>query len=178
MWYDASYWADGALPRLFLTRELSVVRRWVNFYLDLLFTSQAALLVGFVVLCFMAGPSTWLQQISAQWPIWLMGLAGLGMYALVHVELRYIAVFFTLIWVGLFSGLAMPPGNDGRRLVLLVVARGGHCDGCPGMRVNCRPFDPRCQRAAPQSVAGGGGPAKSGDYAGRPSGADWWEIRR
>jgi 4-amino-4-deoxy-L-arabinose transferase-like glycosyltransferase len=120
VWYDPSYWADGAVPRVSLRQQLSVVRRWVAFYLDLLFTSQAGLLVGFVVLCFMAGRGYFLKQIAARWPIWLIGLAGLAMYAMVFVELRYIAAFFALFWVGLFSGLKMPPGRESLRLVSIV----------------------------------------------------------
>ncbi len=122
VWYDPSYWADGAKPRFLLRRELSVVVRWLLFYLDLLFSAQAALLVGFLVLCFMAGRDRVFQQLGASWPVWLMGLAGLGMYALVYVELRYVAEFFTLFWVGLFAGLQTPRIRDARQLVLLVTA--------------------------------------------------------
>ena len=42
------------------------------------------------------------------------------MYALVFVEPRYVAVFFTLLWVGLFSGLRMPSVHESRRLVSIV----------------------------------------------------------
>jgi 4-amino-4-deoxy-L-arabinose transferase-like glycosyltransferase len=120
VWYDVSYWADGAVPRLDLKRHLSVFTGWLKFYLHMLFTSQVALLVGFIVLCFMAGRDLFLKQMAERWPVWLIGLAGLGMYALVHVELRLVAVFFTLFWLGLFSSLQMPPGREGRRLVSLV----------------------------------------------------------
>ena len=68
----------------------------------------------------MAGRDLFLKQMVARWPVWLIALAGLAMYALVHVELRYLAVFFTLFWVGLFSGLTMPPDREGRRLVAVV----------------------------------------------------------
>jgi hypothetical protein len=120
VWYDPSYWAQGAVPRFSLGRQLAVVEHWLDLYFDMLFTTQAALLVGFIVLCFMAGRDTFLTQIARRWPLWLIGLVGLGIYAMLLVELRYVAVFFTLIWVGLFSGLAMPAGRDGRRLVAIV----------------------------------------------------------
>jgi Dolichyl-phosphate-mannose-protein mannosyltransferase len=121
-WDDPSYWTDGAKPRFLLKRQLAVLRDWLEYYLDLIFTTQTALLVGFVVLCFMAarGRHLFLKQLAAQWPVWLIGLAGLGMFALVHVELRYVAAFFTLCWVGLFSGLNLPLGSEGRRLVTIV----------------------------------------------------------
>jgi len=122
VWYDPSYWADGTLPRVSLKRELSVIYRWLMFYFDMIFSTQAALFVGFVVLCFIVGRDLFVKQMAARWPVWLIGLAGLGMYALVYVELRYVSSFFTLVWVGLFSGLAMPRGNEDRRLVSLVAA--------------------------------------------------------
>jgi 4-amino-4-deoxy-L-arabinose transferase-like glycosyltransferase len=120
VWYDPSYWADGATPRVSLKQELSIVRRWAMFYFDSLFTEQAGLLVGFVVLCLMVGRGFVLEQLAARWPIWAIGLAGLGMYAMVYVERRYVGEFFALLWVGLFSGLKMPPGREGQRLVPIV----------------------------------------------------------
>jgi hypothetical protein len=118
--YDPSYWSEGAIPRVYVKTQLSVIHRWLVYYLDLFFASQTSLFVGFVVLCFMAGRGLFLEQIAARWPVWLIGLTGLGMYTLVHAELRYIAVFLTLLWMGLFSGLEMPPSREGRRLASLV----------------------------------------------------------
>jgi 4-amino-4-deoxy-L-arabinose transferase-like glycosyltransferase len=120
VWDDPSYWSDGAVPRFSLRRQLSVTGDWLAFYFDLLFTSQTALFVGFIVLGFMGGRDLFFKQVMARWPVWLIGLAGLGMYALVHVELRYIAAFVTLFWVGLFSGLEIPRGRESRRLAFLV----------------------------------------------------------
>ena len=120
VWYDASYWTDGAVPKLSLRNQVAVIRGWLHFYFDLLFSSQSALFVGFVVLCFVSGRYLFFNQVKARWPIWLIGVAGLAMFAIVHVELRYVAPFFTLCWVGLFSGLKMPRGREGQRLVALV----------------------------------------------------------
>ena len=118
--YDPSYWAEGATPRVSLKRELSVIHHWLRFYLDIFLVSQIGLLVGFVVLCFMGERKQILKQVTARWPVWLLGLAGLGMYALVYAELRYVAVFFTLFWAGLFFGLRMQLGREGRRVASLV----------------------------------------------------------
>jgi hypothetical protein len=114
--YDPSYWSEGAVPRVRVRRQLAVIRHWLGFYLDNFLDSQTALFVGFVVLSFIAGRKFFMGQLAARWPVWLIGLLGLGMYALVHAELRYIAVFLTLFWVGLFSGLEVPAGIVGRRL--------------------------------------------------------------
>ncbi len=120
VWYDPSYWADGAAPRVHPRQELALILHYVGFYLELIFTSQSPLLVGLLVLCFLGGRKPFLHQLAAFWPVWLMGLAGLGMYSLIYVELRYVAVFFTLLWVGLFAGLVVPPGRDSLRVVSLL----------------------------------------------------------
>jgi hypothetical protein len=97
-----------------------VLLRWLLFYFDMFCSYQTALFVGFLVLWLMAGRDLILCQLAARWPVWLISLAGLGMYALVFVEPRYVAVFFTLLWVGLFAGLKSPAGRDGQRLVWVV----------------------------------------------------------
>lgn len=118
--YDPSYWAEGAVPRVSLKRELGVIKFWVGFYLRNFFQSQSALFVGFLVLCFMGQHTPLGQQITARWPVWVVGLIGLAMYALVHAELRYVGVFFSLIWVALFSALTIESASDRRRLALPV----------------------------------------------------------
>jgi hypothetical protein len=120
VWYDPSYWSDGAVPRISLKRQLAVFFASLEYCFDLLFSAQAALLAAFIIVCVTAGRDRIVQQLAAGWPVWLMGLVGLGMYALVHVELRYLAAFFALFWVGLFSGLEVPSGRVGRRLAALV----------------------------------------------------------
>jgi hypothetical protein len=114
--YDPSYWSEGAVPQVYVRQQLAVSRRWLTFYWESFLDSQTALFVGFIVLCFLGGRGFFVRQIAARWPVWLIGLLGLGMYALVHAELRYIAVFLTLFWVGLFLGLGVPSGLVGRRV--------------------------------------------------------------
>jgi hypothetical protein len=116
VWYDASYWADGALPRVHLRAQLLTVIKYVKFYLRILLSSQAALLVGFVGLCFLGRRKGCSAGIAACWPVWLPGLAGLAMYSLVWVEPRYVAVFFVLLWIGLFAGIRLPAEYELRNL--------------------------------------------------------------
>jgi len=97
-----------------------ILQRYISLYFDLLFSSQSALLVGLMVLLFLGEQKSWLEKIRSCWPVWLMGLAGLGMYALVLVEPRYIAAFFTLFWVGLFSGIVIPKGREAVRTAPLI----------------------------------------------------------
>lgn len=128
--YDPSYWTEGAVPRVSLKRELLEIRHWLEVYLGVFFTSQTGLFVGLVALCLTTGRERALSQITAHWPVWLLGCAGLAMYALVYVELRYVAVFFSLLWVGLYSSLRTQPGRERRSLaaaltLAVVVATAG-----------------------------------------------------
>ena len=70
VWYDPSYWAEGATPRVAFKQELAIIKRWCMFYADLLFTEQAGLLVGFLVLWLMAGRGLLIKQLTARWPLW------------------------------------------------------------------------------------------------------------
>lgn len=118
--YDPSYWSEGALPHVSLRQQVSVIHHFIGYYLDEFFASQTALFVGFLVICFLGSKDLALRQLSVRWPVWLIGLAGLAMYSFVHVELRYVGVFFALFWIGLFSGLRLPANSIGRRLAILV----------------------------------------------------------
>jgi hypothetical protein len=123
VWYDASYWADGAVPRIHLRTELLRVINYVKSYAGMLLSRQAALLVGFVGLCFLGWKKGCSAGIWACWPVWLPGLVGLAMYSLVVVEWRYVAVFFTLLWIGLFAGIRLPAEYEPRNLArVLTVA--------------------------------------------------------
>lgn len=118
--YDPSYWSEGAVPRVSLRRQLEVLHHYAGYYLDQFFMSQTTLFAGFIVVCFFMGHSLFWRQVSNRWPVWLIGLLGLAMYSFVHVELRYVGVFFTLLWLGLLAGSRVPAGRQGRQLALWV----------------------------------------------------------
>lgn len=116
VWYDASYWADGAVPRIHLRMELLTVINYLKDYGRMLLSTQAPLLVGFVGLCCVGRNKGCSAGIRASWPVWLPGLVGLAMYSLVVVERRYVGVFFTLLWIGLFAGIRLPAEYELRRV--------------------------------------------------------------
>jgi hypothetical protein len=108
MRYDPSYWTQGAKARFSAGGELRAVFLNVMPYIAIL-ERTGGLTVGFIVLCFLAGDSERvLFGIRQQWPLWFIGLCGLAMYALMHVEDRYIGAFFVLAWLGLMSRIRVP----------------------------------------------------------------------
>ena len=43
------------------------------------------------------------------------------MYSLVHVEWRYLGAYITILWLGLFSGIAIPDSEEFRRVIVGVI---------------------------------------------------------
>lgn len=119
VWYDPSYWGEGGRPKFNLRGQISVLKESLDSYLA---SWPAALTVGLVALAWFSGRGTWsLRDIGEQWPVWLTALAGLGMYSVILVQHRYIAVFLAIFWLGLFSGLRLPNTADARRAFVGVV---------------------------------------------------------
>ena len=52
----------------------------------------------------------------------LPSVAAFGMYALVHLETRFLRPFFVLLWMGVFGGLRLPDSAQRRRLATGVIA--------------------------------------------------------
>lgn len=78
-------------------------------YYGLLVKEQGALLAALMALWLLSG-RRW--QIGADllsaWPVLLPVAAGFGMFLVAHVEARYVAGFFVLLWVGLLASVRLP----------------------------------------------------------------------
>src|SRR5438876_7170447 len=107
VWYDPSYWIEGAEPRFDRHRQLAKSFRNLGVYFDLVFAREGALLVGFVALCWL-GAHGEPGRIFREWPVWIPALAALGMYVVVLVQERYVAAFLIVLWVMLFSTVRLP----------------------------------------------------------------------
>ena len=105
---DPSYWTQGARPRFHVKDQFWTTLENMNIYSRIL-ASKGGLIVGFLILCFVAERKRDVpREILRQWPLWLPGIFALGMYALIHVENRYVGVFFVLLWLGLFYAPRTP----------------------------------------------------------------------
>ncbi|MGQ9649600.1 MAG: hypothetical protein ACUVXJ_05795 [Phycisphaerae bacterium] len=112
LWYDPSYWYDGVKPTFSLSRQASALWRNKDVYFDLLCRQQGAWLFPVLVLfAFGSRLGSALREILSYWPLLLPALAGLGIYALVHVEPRYAAPFVLLGWGVLLPAVRLPAGK-------------------------------------------------------------------
>lgn len=119
-WYDPSYWYEGVVPRFSLRNQLRAIRYTIEEYVSIL-PYMSGVFVCFLAMAWFAGArsslwtSLW-KGLLRQWPIWMPGLAALGLYGLLYVEARFVAPFFVLIWMGLFVGLRFPKSQVARVL--------------------------------------------------------------
>jgi hypothetical protein len=91
------------------------------FYFDLFFHQQGGLVVGVSILYLMSRwKSLRVTEIIQHWGLVIPSLAAFGMYALVYVEGRYLAVFCVLLWAELLANVSLPDSQASRRLVSLL----------------------------------------------------------
>jgi hypothetical protein len=105
LWYDHSYWYDGVRPHLRLRKQLNVIHIGMRDYFNLLFVQLGALTGGFLALAWCASWLGVLRRFLCAFPVWLPAVTGFAMYALVHVEPRFLSGFVILLWAGCFVAL-------------------------------------------------------------------------
>lgn len=105
LWYDPSYWQDGAALRFDLKQQIEGSLRCLRTYGAALI-DMSSLCSGVLVLSFFG--RRWSAVISgsreARWFVgWLAAVC--VMYALVHVEYRFLGPFVVLFWIVAFDAV-------------------------------------------------------------------------
>jgi len=118
--YDASFWLAGVRPHLAFSREAAAIKLSIRTFAKL-FRELGIVLGTMLVLAFLCDSR---KQIFAAvlraWPVWLIGVVGCLMYAVIVVEPRYVTAFLTLFCVGMLVGLPVP-GELSRKIAQLAV---------------------------------------------------------
>lgn len=120
LWYGNSYWLEGRFP-FSRAGQIRILRQNYSLYWETL-EHQREFLVLLLTLIFVQGTIVcYFKSLFNRWVLWLPGIAGLGMYALVRVEPRYIAAFLVLLWIGLFAAVRFPAKGFAQQFVLWAV---------------------------------------------------------
>jgi hypothetical protein len=122
--YDPSYWYEGVMPHFELRGQIRVLLSSVEYYFDLFFRQQGGLIVGVLILYFLTR-KTWptnVLNILPQSGLAIIAVLALAMFALVHVQSRYIGAFVVLLWADLLAGIRLPASHEARRLIAFVGA--------------------------------------------------------
>ena len=122
---DPSYWYEGVEPRLDIASLFSRLISSCLVYADLFIHQQGILLACIVGLYMLrqASHSTFRQSLES-WALIIPALIAFGLYGLVLVEGRYIAVFILLFWAVILSNVNLPntPANGAWLTVLCSIA--------------------------------------------------------
>jgi 4-amino-4-deoxy-L-arabinose transferase-like glycosyltransferase len=123
--YDPSYWNDGLTPRINVKQQLrALVTSAYAFYSDF-FVPQSGLIAAAAIALLLGGSlPIILGRVSRQWPVWLPGLAAIGMYALVTLEHRYVGPFVLLIWAGILAAIRLPNSRESKKLLTYITLAG------------------------------------------------------
>ena len=113
-WYDPSYWYEGMHPHFDLRKQVRALVVGAGIYHGLFLKSGAALVTISLTLLFLGGS---MRDISGRLDVLLPAMAGLGLYALVHVEPRYVGSFILVFWGGVLSQLRLPKSELSSRLL-------------------------------------------------------------
>lgn len=121
--YDWSYWMEGARPHFSWAGQLRVLRQSAGTFFQI-WTLQIEFGVALVALFYLAYPFLPLKRLlREQSYLWVPALIACASYAILLVELRYVAPFVLLLWVAAFSGLLRTlRGVPNRALAAVVLA--------------------------------------------------------
>ncbi len=115
-WYDPTYWYEGARARIRVLGWAVVIARQTAIYLELLLHEQGPLLAGALALLSFAGLGAGLRRLRSRWELWIPALAALAMYALVHVDGRFVGGFFSMLWAAVLASVRIPTSRDMAKL--------------------------------------------------------------
>ncbi len=105
LWYDPSYWYAGAKVRFNLRQQIAALIDSLRRY-KAIFVQTAVFFSGAVVLCILIACEKRLSNLPLR-ESWLLTwpLTAMSMYALVHVDSRYVGAFFVLLWLAIYGAL-------------------------------------------------------------------------
>jgi hypothetical protein len=117
-WFDPSYWYEGLRPHFDLKNQLRALWHGLHTICRVFREFSGGLTASLLILFLVSGRGTsaW-KDIASAWPLVIPAILGLGGYAMIHVELRYIGAFLLLFWGGLLSAVRLSDSPESRRLV-------------------------------------------------------------
>jgi hypothetical protein len=106
--YEPSYWYEGLTPHFEPSAQVRALLRAANFYFQM-FSRTGVLYIVFLGLwATLRNGGRWTTGNLLDWKLWLPAYAALGLYALVHVEPRFVSEFALMLLLALFAGVQIP----------------------------------------------------------------------
>jgi 4-amino-4-deoxy-L-arabinose transferase-like glycosyltransferase len=124
VWYDPTYWYEGSVSHFDWRGQIKVVAKAAASYYELfqewgLQYGLAVAIISFYALS--RRGRRLIYDLKDQWALLLPAIGGLGLYALVNVQGRYVASFVVLLWLALFAAVHLPRTVDSERFIKVVM---------------------------------------------------------
>lgn len=113
--YDPSYWNEGRTWTFDARAQLTVVKQHLLMYAGLLLRDQSGLLVAALALILAGGVAT-RGALWRNWFLLALCFAALGLYMLVHVEVRYVGAYVAVFWTTMLFGIRLSNAEGQRRM--------------------------------------------------------------
>lgn len=108
-WFDPSYWYEGVNPHSNWKLQAKIFVNNTGIELRSLVEFGGHLLCVALILAFLTSDRRgWTRAACRLWFLWLPGMAALLMYALVHVETRYLGGWLILLFAAAFCASSLP----------------------------------------------------------------------
>jgi hypothetical protein len=117
-WTDPSYWYEGIHSRVNWHRTMSISFRLLREELVFFFELHGSLIATLFLLLWVGGRK-WgiLDDLAAFWFLLLPAVGALSLYAMIHIEPRYLAPFIAAVVLCLFFSVHLPKSPLSGRLV-------------------------------------------------------------
>ena len=113
-WYDPTFWYDGIQTRLELHKQLHTIKQLLHWEGNLFLDFNGTIVCGLFILYFVGNRKNLvLKDVSPYLVVLVPCVVALILYALVHVETRYVAPFVTILPLCLFFSVHLPAARDG-----------------------------------------------------------------
>jgi hypothetical protein len=117
-WFAPTYWYAGIRPHLILKRQAIVAARSLALEAQIIVESGAELICAAIFLALLAGyRRRWIITFRQLWFVWTPGAVALAMFALIHVEPRFLGGWLVMIFGGAACACSLSPEAGLRRAV-------------------------------------------------------------
>jgi hypothetical protein len=108
-WFDPTYWYAGITPHPVLTRQAVVLIRDLAVEYETSLGFAAEVVCALVIFILLGGSiRRWIRRLGGVWFIWTPGAVALLMFALIHVEPRYLGGWLVLLFAGGICAASLP----------------------------------------------------------------------
>jgi hypothetical protein len=117
-WFDPTYWYEGVIPHFNWKLQPKIFVANVAVELRTIMESGAQVVCAALILILLASHHTfWIRAVSRLWFMWVPAIAALTMFALIHVDSRYLGGWLILFYAGVICACLLPADKATKRAV-------------------------------------------------------------